>query len=103
MSVFFVSIFIKYSQNFLKKSLYISLFSDVSRSVNSTVALSNPKLFFKCDVGGNISDDVVTFKYEKLKVQAFNVEDEKFAENGNFFLIYSYFIRTFFLCLLCLF
>lgn len=102
MSVFFVSIFIKYSQNFLKKSLYISLFSDVSHSVNRTVALSYPKLFFKCDVGGNISDDVVTFKYEKLKVQAFNVEDEKFAENGNF-LIYSYFIRIFFLSLLCLF
>lgn len=52
-------------------------------SANKTLlVLSNPKLFYKCDVGSNFTADKVIFKYEQLKVQAFNVENEKFAENG---------------------
>lgn len=95
---FFLSIFIK---DFKNLYYLISLFSVEPISANKTLlVLSNPKLFYKCDVGSNFTADKVIFKYEQLKVQAFNVENEKFAENGNFFSAYSYFIRIFFLCLL---
>ncbi|XP_061194790.1 uncharacterized protein LOC133202950 [Saccostrea echinata] len=56
--------------------------SDLNYSVTDKVELSSPKLYYKCDKGGNISDSALAFMYRDLKVQAFNLEDEKFSENG---------------------
>ncbi|XP_062571215.1 lysosome-associated membrane glycoprotein 1-like [Saccostrea cucullata] len=74
------------------KSNLISLFADVkildamesdfSHLVTEKVDLSSPNLYYKCENEGNFSDNKLAFMYRELKVQAFNVEDGKFSENG---------------------
>ncbi|XP_062579612.1 lysosome-associated membrane glycoprotein 1-like [Saccostrea cucullata] len=55
---------------------------DFNHSVTDKVNLSSPKLYYKCENEGNFSDSTLAFMYMELKVQAFNVEDGKFSENG---------------------
>ncbi|XP_061194379.1 lysosome-associated membrane glycoprotein 1-like [Saccostrea echinata] len=58
--------------------------SELKHTVNEIVNLSSPKLYYKCDLGGNFSDNtkVLTFIFTEFQVQAFNVEDGKFSGNG---------------------
>ncbi|XP_062596096.1 uncharacterized protein LOC134257513 isoform X1 [Saccostrea cucullata] len=59
--------------------------SELNHTVSGNpVELSSPKLFYKCEKGGSFSDDseVLVFMFKEFKVQAFNVEDGRFSENG---------------------
>ncbi|XP_062596103.1 uncharacterized protein LOC134257516 [Saccostrea cucullata] len=51
-------------------------------TVRSSLPLSDPRLYYKCDVGGNFSDDKLTLHFKELKVQAFHLEDGRFSKNG---------------------
>ncbi|XP_062602274.1 uncharacterized protein LOC134263934 [Saccostrea cucullata] len=55
---------------------------DFNHSVTAKVNLSSPNLYYKCENEGNFSDNKLTFVNRELKVQAFNIEDGKFSENG---------------------
>ncbi|XP_062594160.1 lysosome-associated membrane glycoprotein 1-like [Saccostrea cucullata] len=55
---------------------------DFNHSVTDKVNLSSPKLYYKCEKEGNFSDSTLAFMYMELKMQAFNVEDGRFSENG---------------------
>ncbi|XP_062606827.1 lysosome-associated membrane glycoprotein 2-like [Saccostrea cucullata] len=55
---------------------------ELNHTVNETVMLTSPKLYYKCEKGGNFSDDILALKYKELQVQAFNVENGNFSETG---------------------
>ncbi|XP_062598174.1 lysosome-associated membrane glycoprotein 1-like [Saccostrea cucullata] len=55
---------------------------EFNHTVNKTVDLASPKLYYKCEKRGNFSDNILALEYKDLKVQAFNVEDGKFSETG---------------------